>query len=726
MGLTTVTVRPNDSASDHSGPGLVGALPTYHQALADNSDTTYVRIPGINGSFYGTGGWDYLLLNFATPAIPAGSMIAYVQPRFRAMREIESAVSPTDPPEAEDSFYHDIRKGQFGPYISWGYVGEVDDAAAAVYGGNIAYNYSGHTWTNAEAADTWIAVLSNDASIALYEAYLDFVITDIVVPTMTAPASGGTVTTGRPALNATLSADPDLTLPMTYVRQFQLATDAGFTTDVRTLTDTAYVESISSAVVVPEVDRLEQGVWYVRVRAIAANGETGAWSAGYSFTVAHVPTAGSLSPAGNADIEYDTTPTLSWVFSDPDTSDYQTAYQVQFWKESAPGVVLDSGKTVSAALSHTFLAGIDATWKNVALRWRAKVWDRDDVASGWSNTVGFKMRDLPVVTIQEPDTGDVLTVPSPTVEWSMVATGRTQAQYKVDIYNTTPTPDVLLATSGWQVGTATSWTAPSPILTVGPTFSAVVTLIDSSGLSGSDTNTFTATYTAPPAPAFVVNDTTYPTTALRELDWSGVVAEGTFYSWRVYRRETGGADWTLLEEILDVDTRTYSDYTSPSQMAVDYTVVQVVTQLGGQVESNYDPVSIDAQTLYNFMLVCPSDDTLNLVLYHVEGDSFQDEQEMASQNVPGRGRVVEYGTRYGQEGTLDISIRDVDGGPSARTQRLVLEALRSSGYDCYLTNPFGDVWRVSLGSASFTRIPGVGMHEMVDLSLAYSELSAVG
>lgn len=795
--VTTVTVRPNSSVSDHAGYQLIGGGGSPHFSVNDNSDATYIRLPGVNGPFFGTGGWDYVLLGFPAPVIPAGNQLRTVWVVHRTMEETG------DNHLAVSGLYTDIRKTGGGVAVS-SYGGDISDLAVANYtGAYMNVNPSiGQGYAVAETSAPQVLLAAYDVSEFVYEVYLNFEYTDIPVPTLNSPALASTQTTGTPALQADV--DQNLFIPgMTYIREFQLATDAGFTTNLRTQTDATYRPAWSAsdgAIVLSQANRLAQGTWYVRCRTKNVHGEASGWSAVNTFIVSHPPVANSLIPTGNADAQYDTTPTFDWGFGDTDTSDFQTAYQVQFWKLSAPTLLHDTGKIVSGTTDHTFnpvvknitnkqltanvatltstahgflvgqvitVAGVDATfngtyvltavaantfsyaktaanvaltaatgtgtrflvdttWKDVDLRWRVRLYDRDDVAGPWSLDQGFKFRDLPVVAITSPANGSVVAVASPPVVWTFTAPGRTQVQWKVDIYNTTPNPDVLLESSGWRTGADTTWTPTTPVMSVGPTFSAVVTVIDSSGLTGTSTNTFTATYTPPTAPAFSIDGTTYPLTALRMLDWSGTAPAGTFYSWRIYRRNTGTTTWKLLGEIFDGATRFYRDFTAPSQTSVDYVVAQVITQLGGLVESAYAPVTFAAQTLLDYHLVCPDNYLLNMTLYSVESESFSDEQEMATQNVPGRGRITEYGTRFGQAGQISGTFRDQYGGPTARAQRLALEALRSSGFAAYLTNPFGDVWRVALASADITRIAGMGLHEATEWSISYTELSGEG
>ena len=121
------------------------------------------------------------------------------------------------------------------------------------------------------------------------------------------------------------------------------------------------------------------------------------------------------------------------------------------------------------------------------------------------------------------------------------------------------------------------------------------------------------------------------------------------------------------------------------------------------------------------MIVCPDAPTLNVTLHSVRGETFSDEKESSTLNVIGRGRIVQYGTKYGKSGTLEVAFYDNE-VQTAREQRLALEALRDSGAYCFLRNPFGDVWSVAVITMDVTRVPGVGNREYATASIAYSEV----
>jgi hypothetical protein len=541
----------------------------------------------------------------------------------------------------------------------------------------------------------------------------------VPTPTSVVPIAGSTVTTSRPALNAQVAAMAD---NVSMYRQWQLATNSTFTTGVHTVTEGTRSSPKTQPVAFPTTDRLPQGTWFIRARTFDRDNVAGAYSASQSFTISHPGTSAARTPSGGATVGYATSLILSWQFSDLDVSDSQTKYQVQMWKSSTPGTVVNSGLLTSTNQFHTFVAGtdFDTTWKNTELRWKVATYDLDGVTAGYSQENVFYLRDLPVVTVTSPAASAVITTGAPLVTWTETFSGgATQAQFKVDILRST----VLQISSGWIVGNQLSWQVPTPVVTVGPSHQVVVSVMDTNGLVGTTTNTFTANYAAPATPIWAIDSSAFSSGGVNVIDWTSSATDANFNSWKVLRRNVGESDWTEIFETNTVGTRTYKDYLAPSQQPIEYVVVQTAFSFGVLVESVYSPKPFTGVST-EYILVCPDDDTLNVNLYQVKSESFSEEFEQTAVNLIGRGRRIERGDRYGITGSLTSSLRDEDGGLTARQQRLRIEALRESQRVFYLRNPFGDVLQIAITNASFERVAGVGTLEYLELSMDYSEISA--
>lgn len=534
-------------------------------------------------------------------------------------------------------------------------------------------------------------------------------------PTDMVPVNGGTILTSRPTLDANVAYN----LGINYDRQWEFSPVPDFSSGLITVLDSTSVIG-SRPFAFPSNLRLAQGIWYGRVKTIDGFGASSPYSSTNVFTVAHAPSTTNRKPTGAKSQLYATTVQVSWIFTDPDANDQQTKYRAQLWKLSDPvGSLQDTGILTSANGFHNFTS-LNSTWKDTELRWQVQVWDVDDVSSGMSTEQGFFLRDPATINITSPTNAQVIATPTPTLTWTFSGSGgRTQAQWRMTIRNMTSGVDVV--TSDWQNGTATSWQVPIPVIAVGPSYRATLEVMDSMGLTSSITRNFTASYSQPAAPTFTVTSTDYSTEARVTVEWSGATPSGTFVAWRVYRRVNDGA-WGLIYETLDSAVRLYDDYYAPSGQDVDYAVVEALTSTGVTIETVYSPQTVLAE-LNHYMLTCPSNPALNLVLYSVTGESFGDEQEMATVKLLGRGRRVEYGDRFGTDGSLNVSFRD-NPTMTAREQRVRLEALRDSGFAVYLLNPFGDVYRVAMMSAQITRVPGTGKHEMATATISYSEITA--
>lgn len=538
----------------------------------------------------------------------------------------------------------------------------------------------------------------------------------VPVPTALTPVVSAVSTTSRPAVGASVAA---MTGGVQIKREWTLATDASFTLNVRTIIDDTLGSTKSGTVAFPVLPaRLAQGTWYIRARTLDSFGVASAWTGTNTFSVLHAATSSNRQPSSGIALAYEATKQVTWVFNDPDPEDYQLKYEVELWKLSAPGTVIASGVITSATAAHTFTIP-DITWKATDLRWRLRTTDRDNIAGAWSVDQSFFLYDIPVPAITFPAEAQVISSAQPNFTWTFTAANsRTQASWRMVV---TQVGVGVVADSGVVAGTALAWLLPSPVILVGVNYSATLTTVDSVGLPGSDTNAFTATYLAPTTPVFTLNTASFATAGLIVVDWSTSNTDGTNLRWKVLRRLTGTLTWTLIGETA-TGVKTYSDYLAPSATNIEYSVVQVAESFGSSVESAYPIQSFYGESEY--ALVCPVKPALNLRLYIVTSDDFEDEQEMATQNLIGRGRRVEYGTRFGQTGSLTADFRDQSGGPTARQQTLALQALRTSGLLVYLRNPFGDVWAVAAQSAGISRVPGVGMQAMATASIAYTEITA--
>lgn len=538
------------------------------------------------------------------------------------------------------------------------------------------------------------------------------------VPTVLTPAASATVTTDVPTLGMTLGAS---TVTGATVRgEWLLATDSGFTANLRTVTEPAGESRTSGATteaVTAGASELFQTTWFMKGRELDSNGLYGTYSASQSFTVAHAPSANPTAPVGQATVPYNATIGFTWTFSDPSPTDSQTAYQVIVERDSDGLQLWDSGKVTSTIPSATW-TGITAPYKDVLLRWRVRVYDSDDVVSAYSANQQFYARDAPVVAITYPTAVGGILSPQPTVTWTFTASGgRTQSQYNVLITSGGTT----VYDSGWVLSSATSHDIGTPILAYGVSYITTVSVRDSVGLSGSTSVTATASWTPPDNPTLTVDVTPYDTSGYIGLSWPQN-RDAQFINYQIWRRPTGTTAWTLVATVTSTSPTTYSfqDYYAPNT-PLDYAVTQTAIRYGVNVASVQSVVTAVPNGSH-YWLICYDNTALSVKLGQVVDDGWSDQWEQQEIQLIGRGRRVERGTHFGKAGSLTAKVRDVT-GMTARQVRLNLEAMKAAGTLCYLRTPFGDVFKVVTGEMGIARESGVGTNEYFQLTLPYMEVS---
>lgn len=212
---------------------------------------------------------------------------------------------------------------------------------------------------------------------------------------------------------------------------------------------------------------------------------------------------------------------------------------------------------------------------------------------------------------------------------------------------------------------------------------------------------------------------TFATTPKVVISWTAATPDAGWVDWRVYRRVTGTVPWTLQAIVTPSSLKTWDDWTVPSNVSVEY----AVTQTTATDESAKIATTGVVPNSPDYWLIVPDEPTMNVRLYNVHADEFEDDVEVTAVNLLGRGRRVEHGDDFGVTGTLEVSFFDQT-GLTARAQMLAVKALHHAGSDVYLRNPFGDVWAVHPAGVSVSRMAGVGQKEYSTASIPYSQVTA--
>lgn len=487
---TITTIRPN--ATVQAGPWAIGGgAGSHHVAVNDENTSTYIQAPVQFA--YPAANANRVMLGLPLPTIPAGRQITRVRLRAKG-----SGVSPILLAVA----YVQIKLG--GLYGSETLTHYRSTTASEESSGWMSTKPGGGSWTAADldAAQIEAWVFGGTPDYRLHEIYVDVEYTDPPsTPTGVNPTSGQTITTDIPILKASAVATASRR-PMRV--EWQVATDSGFTTNLRTISLPTAQSIIEGTVAyqIPEADQLFQGTWYIRARWIDDLGSVGSYSTPTQFTVTHPPTTTNQSPQGGRSFLYGSgNIALAWTFSDPSPVDYQTAYQVIVERNDTGTGVLDTGKIVSA--DSIASVAIAAGLKDIPLRWRVRVWDSDDIAGAYSTNYIFTVSDPPTAVITYPTDASTIANPAPVTTWTFTATGRFQTSYRLRI--TKVSSGELIYDSGTVRSAATSHALPGPTLLNDIAYNFELILTDNLDLnSAADVNLVNVHWDPPASPAFVV------------------------------------------------------------------------------------------------------------------------------------------------------------------------------------------------------------------------------
>lgn len=269
-------------------------------------------------------------------------------------------------------------------------------------------------------------------------------------PVQITPAGGSVVSSDVPTFGAKLVTEFLGTAPQQGKAkiEWQVATDQSFTAGVKTFTEPdsklAYGSDagVLHTLVIPASQRLSQGNWFLRARAIDWNGSASAWSAFQSFSVSQVATTTDQSPSGDTTVTFVATGSaFAWRYSSTNFGS-QSAYQVSV-ETVAGGPIHDTGKVLSSSLVATVV--IPASYKNQPLRWRVKVWDVDGIEGVWSTYHLFRVGDVPSIVV---DAIGTISTPSPTVTWTATPGGGIPLSQK-RMFVTKDSDGSVVYDSGW-------------------------------------------------------------------------------------------------------------------------------------------------------------------------------------------------------------------------------------------------------------------------------------
>lgn len=562
-------------------------------------------------------------------------------------------------------------------------------------------------------------------------------LTQSPVPILSNP---GTVTTNTPTLSSYLNPYANARYRLRPI--FQVATSADFLTNGKTIVGDPFDANEYQAIKQPPTSgqwgsgsvtrtffnekvaqalALSQTTWYVRAAVIDPFGLRSSFSASQSFVVSHPPSATPTSPVNGVKSVFGSGAVkFSWKFSSPNSTSTQSAYRIVVENSVTGATVLDTNKVVSSAAeaTHTLLAAAD----NVPLRWKIQVWDEDNISGNFSNYVTFQLVDASSINITTPTNGSTVNNPTPTVAWTFAPPSSdatvSQAKFKVNVTQGGTTK----WDSGWQYANATSVAIPATAgLVNSQSYIVTVTVQDSNGIQSAQAITFSTSWTAPAAPTFALDGSTFTNFSYVNATWTNASKDANWAAWRVYRRKAGTTTPELVYETsLDTASYAYADYLAASGQAYEYSVVQVANRFGTPIESVYNWSTITPSSP-DYWLIDPLT-TQVIRLLNVTSDSYTEAYESQVYNVIGRGRKVDYGDRWGLDGSMTAKFYD-DSTFTARQRKQQMETLKAARRNVYLKTPFGDTYSVAVGDLQVSRVAGVGLREFVEVTIPYQEVA---
>ena len=209
-----------------------------------------------------------------------------------------------------------------------------------------------------------------------------------------------------------------------------------------------------------------------------------------------------------------------------------------------------------------------------------------------------------------------------------------------------------------------------------------------------------------------------------DVTWDNTGVSGTFYAWRIYRRDVGASTWDLIyETVVNQSSYAIEDYEAKANVPQEWAKTQVTVAGVGQpqVEGAYE-TQAGTPSGTKYWLIHPDDDAFNVRLENVTSHSNADNYEQATIALIDRGYHVEQGIDFGETGSLTAELTDRTEG-TARQQRQKVELLKAAATEVFLRTPFGDVLQVALGQLSFDRDAGVGLREHGTLTIPYTEVT---
>lgn len=278
------------------------------------------------------------------------------------------------------------------------------------------------------------------------------------------------------------------------------------------------------------------------------------------FTIQHnhAPTAPSnLSPNGGVPLNRAQPVRLSWLHNDPNASDPQSKYDLQWRKKGNAAWTAVTAVSVNQFHDLTGLTHGEHEW-------RVRTYDQAGLLSPYSDIALFLAGDKPAAaTIVSPGNGAIVAVANPTIQWSSAD----QAAYKLNVKDAAGA----IVWSDEKVSVNKAVTANANLANQ-QAYTLELSIRNADGL-WSDVIAIgvNVSYT-PPAVPIQFRDESQPSVVVLSID--NPVPTGTepiVASNEVYRKKVGETDWLRIGKEL-LRNGTFTDYTPVPNKLYEYKV----------------------------------------------------------------------------------------------------------------------------------------------------------
>jgi len=226
------------------------------------------------------------------------------------------------------------------------------------------------------------------------------------------------------------------------------------------------------------------------------------------------------------------------------------------------------------------------------------------------------------------------------------------------------------------------------------------------------------------SPAVVLIDNS-ATTGEINIAWNDSLEDVNWYSYRVYIREVGVTEWTLLQERFDLLVNyDYDTFAFAVGIQNEIAVVEVTQVLIGDLVEGVFTSSqlVTPSVIAGYFMVDPENAANNFFLDHVTSDTWNDEYETGTFVLINRGRKLDYGTHVGRSGTLGVLLVPT-ATRTVRSQLNELLSLRQSGSRVtFIRNPFGDFIRTSITDVRHSRV-AAGSDDYMTATINWTEVT---